>query len=188
MHFCQIKLKLAFMKLRLATLMFAMISLPCQLAMAMTPWERWIEKPTHKNAVLVREITYSRNAKSADFDPVTTRNLRLLSRRVMNGNFDALQIAVRLSQKTDPGANLEDLYAMLGEAAGRNSQTYLLALSMEAQVDTCPGIGFLGEKFVDNNLAREEEMRKRKRSLLKIHSPALSQIQSVCLREIANDR
>lgn len=151
-------------------------------AVAATPWERWIARPTPASAQQVQRIEYSIPGGNADLGEETTRDLRTLAARVGQGDPASLAIAVRLVHTTRPGAHLEDLHAMLGRASGDHAQRFLAALRQEGGDLSCPGVEFMGEAFVDNDAAKVAERERRRRALMKVSSTRLVPVRDRCLK------
>lgn len=132
-------------------------------------------------------IEYSDDGKQADQGEATTRDLRVLAARVGRGDADSVAIAVRLVRTTPAGANLEDLYSMLGGAAGDSAEQFLSAIQREGDGRACPGVAFLGAKFVDNDPARVAELDRRRRAITKVSSGRLIPVRNLCLKELQHD-
>lgn len=178
---------LAVMNTRDSVMLGFMFSVAVPSALASTPWERWIERPEPTNARLVQKIEYSVASSKADVGETTTRDLGTLAARVGRGDSESLAIAVRLAGTTPPGANLEDVYSMLGVTAGDDATRYLTALKREAGGKYCPGILFLSEKFVNDEAAKAAELERRKRAIMKVTAKWLMPIRNLCLKELQHD-
>jgi hypothetical protein len=175
------------MNARDPVMLVLMFSVAVPSALASTPWERWIERPEPTSAKLVQKIEYSVISGNADIGEATTRDLRTLATRVGRGDSESVAIAVRIARTTPAGANLEDIYSILGVAAGDDATRFLTAVKREGSGKSCPGISFLGEKFVDDEAARAAELDRRKRAIMKVTSNWLMPTRDLCLKELQHD-
>lgn len=145
-----------------------------------TAWEQWLAKPNPTTANKVSTIEYS--SPDHDEDQRTTRELRTLYRHIQNNQTEAIRLALRLTQTTAPGHQLEELHDMLGHASRYRTANYLRALAAEPDISDCPGVDFLGERFVDRPTKRTAEIQARRQILNKIKNPKLIETRNRCLR------
>ncbi len=150
-------------------------------AHSVTDWERWLEKPTSSNAARVGVIEYTGKASEDVLGPRITRDLQVLAKRVHAGDPSSLRLAMRLTETTDPGANLEDLHQMIGAAVASHTEQFLQAVKANPQLRSCPGVGFLGTAFVDQTEKRDQELAARARALKSIAAPSLAAARKKCL-------
>ncbi len=172
------------MNTRDSLMLALMFSVAVPGALASTPWEAWIERPEPSSAKLVQKIEYTGSSSRADIGQATTRDLRSLAARIGRGDAESVAIAVRLARTTPAGANLEDIHAILGVTAGDDATRFLTALQLEGGGKSCPGVSFLGERFVDDEPARVAELERRKRAIMKVSSKWLMPIRKLCLDEL----
>ena len=156
-------------------------------AHAATDWERWLASPTAPNAQKVRAIEYSGNTTESEAGVRITRDLRALANRVHAGDPASLRLALKLTDTTAPGANLEDLHEMIGSAVKPHARKVLEALKYLPELSSCPGVGFLGTNFVDQPEKRQRELAARTTAIESVTEPSMARQRAQCLATLKGD-
>ncbi len=154
-------------------------------ANARTAWERWLSDPTKSSADKVTRIEYETDLPEPAAGQRVTRDIEVLSKRVRAGDVAALRMAVRLSGSTESGANLEDIAQILGSAVRPYAPQLLRALKSAPEIRGCPGVGFLGERYVDKPASRRAELAARRAAIESVTDPTLAMEQARCLAGLA---
>jgi hypothetical protein len=172
------------------TMRLLALSLLCALSLkahAVTDWERWLNRPTASSAQKVRAIEYTGSMSENEIGTRITDDLQTLAKRVHAGDPASLQLALRLTETTNPGANLEDLHEMIGATVRSHAVQLLRAMKKVPRLTGCPGAGFLGPKFVDQREKRERELAARIKALEDVAEPSLASEREKCLAAAKGD-
>ena len=151
-------------------------------ALAASPWEEYLERPTPDNAARVQSLTYS----SAVADPGDIeRDLMLLEVQVVSRDTKAVQLAFRLLSGAT-GHIAERLDIMLGRLIRIDAALFLRELKRAGPGTVSLGhlVGNFGPEYVDRLDAHAYEMSLRQDALRRISDPKLKAVRDQCLESL----
>jgi hypothetical protein len=105
-----------------------------------------------------------------------------LAARVQAGDTDALEELLVLADATSPGARLEELARLVSLFVRPSPSAFLRA---QASRQDCFGVDFLGDAYVDNNLARSRELEQRRQALARVTDADLVAVKARCLAKLS---
>ena len=149
-------------------------------AIAGTPWEQYLDRPSPQAASTVRQRSYTQG--SGDASRGTADDLQILALQVYAGDKQALELTLRLSAQAD-GGDLEDLYAIAGHAIRGHPRTFLEAV-VAAKVSAAALaiiVQMPGLEYSDRADAMAYELQQRSVALMGVHDRALRSAREVCL-------
>ncbi len=150
-------------------------------AMAVTPWETYLDLPTPQNASRVLKIAYT-EPRLGDYD---AGDLEILETQIAAQDSEAFRLGYRLYQSADGGL-AEDLGVILSKSI-RSHPTFFLQ-QVNALGGDCSRFRWVlntpGLEYVDRELARAYEIKMRQVSLHSVKSKSLNKVRDRCLAQI----
>jgi hypothetical protein len=106
-----------------------------------------------------------------------------LADKVLAGDAQAFRQVLSRAQVTEPGERLEELAEIASRFVRISPKEFLQA---ESDEPNCFGISFLGPDYVDNPLARQQELDFRRAALQSVDDPSLSVVKQHCLAKLVD--
>jgi hypothetical protein len=111
-------------------------------------------------------------------------NFPRLAARAEAGEPAALRDILAASDGTPPGDQLEALAELSSRYVASAPVVFLEA---QAARPGCFGVGFLGERFTDDDAARAQERAARRQALQSVTDTKLASVKARCLAQLAGD-
>ena len=148
-------------------------------AMAVTPWERYLNEPSASNASLVKAISYS-VAKEGTYD---SGDLEILKLQVLAADSSAYNLTFRLYNQADGGL-AEELAAILAAAIRPHPKFFLQQVAMLDPSCSHFNVNVAGLEYVDRFSAQEYERRMRYSAIEAVHDSTLRTVRANCLTRL----